>query len=94
MTTLIKCKRVHLGMKKLIPITFHIDATSQACHEVYKAAVTYSIGKLELLKSLRAMLAIDYSNEDIDDVLKKFDAVADGPGEMGMSIVYQNDNRL
>ena len=75
MTTLIKCKRVHLGMKKLIPITFHINA------------VMYIIGKLELLNSLRAMLAIDYSNEDIDDVLEKFDAVVDGPGEMGMSIV-------
>lgn len=47
----------------------------------------YIIGKLELLNSLRAMLAIDYSNEDIDDVLEKFDAVVDGPGEMGMSIV-------
>lgn len=75
MTTLIKCKRVHLGMKKLIPITFHIDA------------IMYIIGKLELLKSLHAMLGIDYSNEDIDDVPEKFDAVVDGPGEMGMSIV-------
>lgn len=62
-------------MKKLIPITFHIDA------------VMHIIGKLELLKSLHAMLGIDYSNEDIDNVPEKFDAVVDGPGEMGMSIV-------
>ena len=87
MTTLKKCKRVHLGMKKLIPITFHIDTAWEASHEVYKAAVMYSIRKLELLKSLRAMLPIDYNNEDMDDVPEKFDAVVDGPGEMGMSIV-------
>ncbi|XWS34801.1 hypothetical protein CRYUN_Cryun21dG0068500 [Craigia yunnanensis] len=42
-----------------------------------KVAATSSIGKLELLKSLGAGLAIDYTKENFEDLPKKIDVVYD-----------------
>ncbi|XP_010251269.1 PREDICTED: 2-methylene-furan-3-one reductase-like isoform X2 [Nelumbo nucifera] len=54
-----------------------------------KVAATSSTGKLELLKSLGADLAIDYTKENFEDLPEKFDVVFDAvegkvPREMGV----------
>jgi len=46
-----------------------------------KVAATSSTGKLELLKSLGADLAIDYTKENFEDLPEKFDAVYDAVGQ-------------
>jgi 2-methylene-furan-3-one reductase len=45
-----------------------------------KVAATSSTGKLELLKSLGADLAIDYTKENFEDLPEKFDLVYDAVG--------------
>lgn len=46
-----------------------------------KIAATSSTGKLELLKSLGADLAIDYTKENFEDLPDKFDVVYDSVGK-------------
>ncbi|CAI9092919.1 OLC1v1028287C1 [Oldenlandia corymbosa var. corymbosa] len=46
-----------------------------------KIAATSSTGKLELLKSLGADLAIDYTKENFEDLPEKFDVVYDTVGQ-------------
>lgn len=46
-----------------------------------KVAATSSTGKLELLKSLGADLAIDYTKENFEDLTDKFDVVYDSVGK-------------
>lgn len=46
-----------------------------------KVAATSSTGKLELLKSLGADLAIDYTKENFEDLPDKFDVVYDSVGK-------------
>ncbi|CAA3006969.1 2-methylene-furan-3-one reductase-like [Olea europaea subsp. europaea] len=46
-----------------------------------KVAATSSTGKLELLKSLGADLAIDYTKENFEDLQEKFDVVYDAVGQ-------------
>ncbi|KAL3501188.1 hypothetical protein ACH5RR_035637 [Cinchona calisaya] len=46
-----------------------------------KVAATSSTGKLELLKSLGADLAIDYTKENFEDIPEKFDVVYDAVGQ-------------
>lgn len=46
-----------------------------------KVAATSSTGKLELLKSLGADLAIDYTKENFEDLQEKFDVVYDAVGK-------------
>ncbi|OAY80118.1 Quinone oxidoreductase-like protein, chloroplastic [Ananas comosus] len=46
-----------------------------------KVAATSSTGKLELLKSLGADLAIDYTKENIEELPEKFDVVYDAVGQ-------------
>lgn len=56
----------------------------QLAKEVFgasKVAATSSTGKLELLKSLGADLAIDYTKEKFEDLPEKFDVVYDAVGE-------------
>nr|CAD1823951.1 unnamed protein product [Ananas comosus var. bracteatus] len=48
---------------------------------VSKVAATSSTGKLELLKSLGADLAIDYTKENIEELPEKFDVVYDAVGQ-------------
>ncbi|KFK44450.1 hypothetical protein AALP_AA1G258400 [Arabis alpina] len=55
----------------------------QLAKEVYgasKVAATASTGKLELVRSLGADLAIDYTKENIEDLPEKFDVVFDAIG--------------
>lgn len=52
-----------------------------------KVAATSSTAKLDLLKSLGADLAIDYTKENIEDLPEKFDVVFDAVGKMCISIV-------
>uniref|UniRef100_A0A2N9F395 Enoyl reductase (ER) domain-containing protein n=1 Tax=Fagus sylvatica TaxID=28930 RepID=A0A2N9F395_FAGSY len=51
-----------------------------------KVAATSSTGKLELLKSLGADLAIDYTKENFEDLPEKFDVVYDAVGECDRAI--------
>lgn len=44
-------------------------------------AATASSGKLELLRSLGADLAVDYTKENFEDLPDKFDVVYDAIGE-------------
>ncbi|KAK3413227.1 hypothetical protein EUGRSUZ_I01801 [Eucalyptus grandis] len=56
----------------------------QLAKEVFGAsrvAATSSTGKLELLKSLGADLAIDYTKENFEDLPEKFDVVYDAVGQ-------------
>lgn len=46
-----------------------------------RVAATSSTGKLELLKSLGADLAIDYTKENFEDLAENFDVVYDAVGE-------------
>uniref|UniRef100_A0A0V0HY14 Putative quinone oxidoreductase-like protein, chloroplastic-like n=1 Tax=Solanum chacoense TaxID=4108 RepID=A0A0V0HY14_SOLCH len=56
-----------------------------------KVAATSSTGKLELLKSLGADLAIDYTKENFEDLPDKFDVVYDsvGQGEKAVKAVKE-----
>lgn len=46
-----------------------------------KVAATSSTGKLELLKSLGADLAIDYTKDNFQDLPDKYDVVYDAVGK-------------
>lgn len=48
-----------------------------------RVAATSSTAKLELLKSLGADLAIDYTKENFEELPEKFDVVYDAIGEIG-----------
>lgn len=66
----------------MIPSRF-VYGTQLAKH-VYgasKVAATASTGKLELVRSLGADLAIDYTKENIEDLTEKFDVVFDAIGK-------------
>nr|GLL49946.1 2-methylene-furan-3-one reductase [Ipomoea trifida] len=56
-----------------------------------KVAATSSTGKLELLKSLGADLAIDYTKDNFEDLPDKFDVVYDtvGQGEKAVKAVKE-----
>ncbi|KAL3526049.1 hypothetical protein ACH5RR_014421 [Cinchona calisaya] len=56
-----------------------------------KVAATSSSGKLELLKSLGADLAIDYKKENYEDLGEKFDVVYDTVGESGRALKAVNE---
>ncbi|KAF5746607.1 putative alcohol dehydrogenase [Tripterygium wilfordii] len=51
-----------------------------------KVAATSSTGKLELLKSLGADLAIDYTKENFEDLPEKFDVVYDAIGQCDRAV--------
>ncbi|MBA0738758.1 hypothetical protein Gogos_012083 [Gossypium gossypioides] len=51
-----------------------------------KVAATSSTGKLELLKSLGADLAIDYTKENFEDLPEKFDVVFDAIGQCDRAV--------
>ncbi|XP_023895222.2 2-methylene-furan-3-one reductase [Quercus suber] len=51
-----------------------------------KVAATSSTGKLELLKSLGADLAIDYTKENFEDLPEKFDFVYDTVGQSDRAV--------
>ena len=46
-----------------------------------RVATTASTGKLELVKSLGADLAIDYTKENFEDLGEKFDVIYDAVGK-------------
>lgn len=56
-----------------------------------KVAATSSTGKLELLKSLGADVAIDYTKENIEDLPEKYDVIYDavGQGEKAAKLVKE-----
>ncbi|KAL6969463.1 2-methylene-furan-3-one reductase [Sarracenia purpurea var. burkii] len=59
--------------------------TSDLAKHVFGAsriATTSSTGKLDLLKSLGADLAIDYTKENFEDLQEKFDVVYDAVGKI------------
>lgn len=61
----------------------------QLAKEVFGAsrvAATSSTGKLELLKSLGADLAIDYTKENFEDLPEKFDVVFDAIGQCDRAV--------
>lgn len=66
----------------------------QLAKQVYGAsrvAATSSTQKLELLRSLGADLAIDYTKQNIEDLPEKFDVVYDAAGNVSLQqwmIVY------
>lgn len=47
-----------------------------------RVATTASTGKLELVKSLGADLAIDYTKQNFEDLEEKFDVVYDAVGKL------------
>ncbi|KAJ4749150.1 Zinc-binding dehydrogenase family oxidoreductase [Rhynchospora pubera] len=51
-----------------------------------RVAATSSTGKLELLKSLGADLAIDYTKENFEDLPEKFDVVYDAVGQCDKAV--------
>ncbi|KAJ0985825.1 hypothetical protein J5N97_004181 [Dioscorea zingiberensis] len=51
-----------------------------------RVAATSSTGKLELLKSLGADLAIDYTKENFEDLPEKFDVVYDTVGQCDKAV--------
>ncbi|KAK3041786.1 hypothetical protein RJ639_000302 [Escallonia herrerae] len=51
-----------------------------------RVAATSSTGKLELLKSLGADLAIDYTKENFEDLPEKFDVVYDTVGQCDRAV--------
>ncbi|XVE85070.1 hypothetical protein DITRI_Ditri17bG0062800 [Diplodiscus trichospermus] len=51
-----------------------------------KVAATSSTGKLELLKSLGADLAIDYTKDNFEDLPEKFDVVYDAIGQCDRAV--------
>ncbi|XP_041005901.1 2-methylene-furan-3-one reductase-like [Juglans microcarpa x Juglans regia] len=51
-----------------------------------KVAATASTGKLELLKSLGADWAIDYTKENFEDLPEKFDVVYDAVGQVERAV--------
>jgi D-arabinose 1-dehydrogenase-like Zn-dependent alcohol dehydrogenase len=53
-----------------------------------KVAATASTAKLELLKSLGADLAIDYTKENFEDLPEKFDVVYDVVGMILTSLLF------
>lgn len=62
----------------------HVLSVMQLAKHVFgasKVAATSSTGKLELLKSCGADLAIDYTKENFEDLPDKFDVVYDSVGE-------------
>ncbi|KAF8037524.1 hypothetical protein BT93_B0426 [Corymbia citriodora subsp. variegata] len=61
----------------------------QLAKEVFgasKVAATSSTGKLDLLKSLGADSAIDYTKDNFENLPEKFDVVYDAVGQMGSAI--------
>ncbi|XP_042496723.1 2-methylene-furan-3-one reductase [Macadamia integrifolia] len=61
----------------------------QLAKEVFgasKVAATSSTGKLELLKSLGADLAIDYTKENFEDLPERFDVVFDAVGQCDKAV--------
>ncbi|CAL1391867.1 unnamed protein product [Linum trigynum] len=53
----------------------------------YKVAATSSTSKLELLKSLGADLAIDYTKQNVEELNEKFDVVFDTVVQNGTTAV-------
>ncbi|PON52529.1 Alcohol dehydrogenase superfamily, zinc-type [Parasponia andersonii] len=73
------------GVEKLaIQVAKHVFGAS-------KVVATASTGKLELLRSLGADLAVDYTKENFEDVPEKFDGVYDAVGqvEKGLNVVKE-----
>lgn len=71
----------------LIPFLFILGAIQLAKHVfgAARVAATSSTGKLDLLKSLGADLAIDYTKENFEDLPEKYDVVYDAVG-MSLSL--------
>jgi len=55
-----------------------------------RVAATSSTRHLELLKSLGADLAIDYTKENFEDLPEKFDVVYDAIGKILLFYLYQS----
>ena len=51
-----------------------------------RIAATASTSKLDLLRSLGADLAIDYTKENFEDLPEKFDVVYDAVGKISTSL--------
>ncbi|KAK2977759.1 hypothetical protein RJ640_016148 [Escallonia rubra] len=63
----------------VVQLAKHVFAAS-------RVAATSSTGKLELLKSLGADLAIDYTKENFEDLPEKFDVVYDTVGQCDRAV--------
>jgi NADPH:quinone reductase-like Zn-dependent oxidoreductase len=75
----------NLVMIILVYFFFFFPYMGQLAKHVFgasKVAATSSTGKLELLKSLGADLAIDYTKENFEDLPEKFDFVYDTVGKI------------
>ncbi|XP_062106843.1 2-methylene-furan-3-one reductase-like [Humulus lupulus] len=59
-----------------------------------KVGATASTGKLELLRSLGADLAIDYTKENLEDLPEKFDVVYDAVGDEGAMKAVKDGGEL
>uniref|UniRef100_A0A7N2L072 Enoyl reductase (ER) domain-containing protein n=1 Tax=Quercus lobata TaxID=97700 RepID=A0A7N2L072_QUELO len=64
----------------------HIIQLAKHVFGASKVAATSSTGKLELLKSLGADLAIDYTKENFEDLPEKFDVVYDAVGQTDKAV--------
>lgn len=74
-----------LLLQTVVDVNWHVRILLQLAKHVYgasKVAATSSTGKLELLKSLGADLAIDYTKENIEELPEKFDVVYDAVGKI------------
>ncbi|KAJ4809495.1 Quinone oxidoreductase-like protein [Rhynchospora pubera] len=63
-----------------------LDPLAKNVFGASRVAATSSTGKLELLKSLGADLAIDYTKENFEDLPEKFDVVYDAVGQCDKAV--------
>ncbi|XP_057980771.1 2-methylene-furan-3-one reductase-like [Malania oleifera] len=60
----------------------HVIQLAKHVYGASKVAATASTGKLDLLRSLGADLAIDYTKQNFEDLPEKFDVVYDAVGQI------------
>lgn len=60
----------------------HLRQLAKHVFGASRVAATSSTGKLELLKSLGADLALDYTKENFEDLPDKYDVVYDTVGKI------------
>lgn len=86
------------NFRQLINLKFASLSRLQLAKQVYGAsrvAATSSTGKLDLLKSLGADLAIDYTKENFEEPPEKFDVVYDVVGMFTLNpLVFSSTSML
>lgn len=77
-----ECIQRHILLLYFLSNFFLLMQLAKQVFGASRVAATSSTGKLELLKSLGADLAIDYTKENFEDLPEKFDVVYDAIGKI------------